>query len=186
MKRQDLTPGIFTITDVLTAAECTHLIAFADAQGFDVATINAWDGPRLDLETRNNGRVIADDFDLAKRLWKRVAELVPSMRLGRQARGLNERFRFYRYAPGQRFAWHADAPFARENGELSLFTFMVYLNGGYQGGATRFESLAVQGQPGTALVFEHGLIHEGGEVTEGVKYVLRSDVMYGRMGQLAG
>ena len=45
---------------------------------------------------------------------------------------------------------------------------------------------AVQGQPGTALVFEHGLIHEGGEVTEGVKYVLRSDVMYGRIGQLAG
>jgi prolyl 4-hydroxylase len=150
MKRQDLTPSLFTITDVLTAAECTHLIAFADAQGFDVATINAWDGPRLDIETRNNDRVIVDDFDLAKRLWKR------------------------------------DAPFARENGELSLLTFMIYLNGGYKGGATRFESLAVRGQPGTALVFEHGLIHEGGEVTEGVKYVLRSDVMYGRIGQLAG
>ena len=104
----------------------------------------------LDIETRNNDRVIVDDFDLAKRLWKR------------------------------------DAPFARENGELSLLTFMIYLNGGYKGGATRFESLAVQGQPGTALVFEHGLIHEGGEVTEGVKYVLRSDVMYGRIGQLAG
>jgi prolyl 4-hydroxylase len=186
MKRQDLTPSIFTISDVLTLVECMHLIAFADAQGFEVATINAWDGPRLDTETRSNDRVIVDDFDLAERIWKRIKEFVPPMRLGRQARGLNERFRFYRYAPGQRFSWHADAPFARNNGELSLLTFMIYLNAGYEGGATRFESLAVQGQSGMALVFEHGLIHEGGEVAEGVKYVLRSDVMYGRIGQLAG
>jgi hypothetical protein len=31
-----------------------------------------------------------------------------------------------------------------------------------------------------------GLIHEGGEVSTGLKYVLRSDVMYGRPGVLAG
>ena len=48
-----------------------------------------------------------------------------------------------RYTPGQRFSWHADAPFARENGELSLLTFMIYLNDGYEGGATRFESSLV-------------------------------------------
>ncbi len=41
---------------------------------------------------------------------------------------------------------------------------MIYLNGGYVGGATHFESLEVQGQSGMALVFEHGLIHEGGEL----------------------
>ena len=74
-----------------------------------------------------------------------------------------------RYTPGQRFSWHADAPFARENGELSLLTFMIYLNDGYEGGATRFESSLVAGKLGTALLFEHGLIHEGAEVTAGVK-----------------
>jgi hypothetical protein len=31
-------------------AECQQLIAFADARGFDAATINTWDGPRLDKE----------------------------------------------------------------------------------------------------------------------------------------
>ena len=52
--------------------------------------------------------------------------------------------------------------------------------------APRFESSLVAGKLGTALLFEHGLIHEGAEVTAGVKYVLRSDVMYGPMGQLFG
>jgi hypothetical protein len=29
-----------------------------------------------------------------------------------------------------------------------------------------------------ALLFQHQLLHEGSEVTSGVKYVVRSDVMY--------
>jgi 2-oxoglutarate-Fe(II)-dependent oxygenase superfamily protein len=186
MQRQDLTPSIFTLDGVLTADECREMIAFANARGFDPATINAWDGPRLDKEARNNDRVIVDDLDLARRLWARVHEFIPRMLAGRQVRGLNERFRFYRYTPGQRFSWHADAAFARDNGELSLLTFMIYLNDGYEGGATRFESSLVEGKLGMALLFEHGLVHEGAEVATGVKYVLRSDVMYGPMGQLSG
>lgn len=55
-----------------------------------------------------------------------------------------------------------------------------------KGGATRFETLALEGQSGMALIFEHGLIHEGGEVSQGLKYVLRSDVMYGRLGVMTG
>jgi hypothetical protein len=34
-----------------------------------------------------------------------------------------------------------------------------------------------------ALVFNHDLLHEGKEVISGRKYVLRSDVMYGRVDQ---
>lgn len=186
MERHDLTSGIFTISDVLTAEECRAMIAFAEASGFDAATINTSGGPRLDTRTRDNDRVIADDADLARRLWARVEAYVPRMRAGRQVRGLNERFRFYRYRPGQQFAWHADAPFARDNGELSIFTFLVYLNDEYTGGATCFEELAVEGERGAALLFEHDLPHEGAAVTSGIKYVLRSDVMYGALGRLFG
>jgi hypothetical protein len=179
MRRQDFTPSIFTITDVLTADECQELIAFSDRRGFEAAPINAWDGPRIDRDARNNDRAIVDDVDLAGRIWTRVEPFVPRIKDGRQVCGLNERFRYYRYIPGQRFSWHADAPFARDNGELSLLTFMIYLNDGYEGGATLFDSLAVAGKQGMALLFEHGLIHEGAEVAAGIKYVLRSDVMYG-------
>ena len=65
MQRQELTPNIFTISGVLSSTECEQLVAFAEARGFDAATINAWDGPRLDREARNNDRVIADDLTLA-------------------------------------------------------------------------------------------------------------------------
>jgi hypothetical protein len=37
-----------------------------------------------------------------------------------------------------------------------------------------------------ALIFRHELFHEGAEVKSGKKYVLRSDVMYGPVGRLAG
>jgi hypothetical protein len=49
--------------------------------------------------------------------------------------GLNERFRFYRYDPGQHFAPHMDGCYQRANGEESQFTFLVYLNDGFVGGA---------------------------------------------------
>lgn len=162
------------------------MVARAEGVGFELATINAWEGPRVDTKVRNNDRVILDDVALSTELWGRVRGKIPSLRAGRQVRGLNERFRFYRYAPGQKFAWHSDGPFQRENGEISLLTFMIYLNDGYRGGATRFEWTEVAAKEGMALVFEHGLLHEGAELTEGMKYVLRSDVMYGRIGQYAG
>jgi prolyl 4-hydroxylase len=62
---------------------------------------------------------------------------------------------------------------------------MIYLNEGYDGGETRFESLSVVGKLGMARVFEHELLHEGAEVASGVKYVLRSDVMYGSWAKVA-
>jgi 2OG-Fe(II) oxygenase superfamily len=186
MTREDFAASLFTIDSVLTTDECHALVARAESVGFEIATINASEGPRVDAKVRNNDRVIVDDHSLARDIWERVRDRIPPLRGGRQVRGLNERFRFYRYAPGQKFAWHSDGPFQRENGEMSLLTFMIYLNGGYRGGQTRFEWTEVAGKQGMALVFDHGLMHEGAQLTEGMKYVLRSDVMYGRIGQYAG
>jgi len=83
--------------------------------------------------------------------------------------------------PGQRFAPHYDGCFRRNPSECSELTFMVYLNDGFAGGATTFHDFdeEVVPQAGMALLFQHQLLHEGCVVTSGVKYVLRSDVMYG-------
>src|SRR5688572_18138188 len=104
MERQDLAPSISTISHVLPADACRQMIALAEERGFDAAPIKAFAVDRLDNETRNNGRAIVDDFDLAKRIWSRVEEFVPRMLADRPVRGLNERFRFYRYAPGQQLS----------------------------------------------------------------------------------
>lgn len=98
--------------------------------------------------------------------------------------GANERFRCYRYEVGQYFAPHFDGAFVRHRDERSLLTFMVYLNDCPRGGETNFFSLerSVKPSTGTALLFNHHLLHEGAEVTEGRKYALRTDLMYRRVG----
>lgn len=187
MERVEVGNGIICIRNVLSAAECKALVARAESVGFEPATINTRSGAKRDERTRDNHRVIVDDADLALDLWQRIAGHVPVIRAGRQVVGLNERFRIYRYHSGQKFDWHVDAPFRRGNGEMSLYTFMIYLNEGYRGGATAFHGSAeVIGERGMALLFEHGLMHQGAEVTHGVKYALRSDVMYGAVGRLSG
>jgi len=178
MQRTSYGTSVFTLDPVLTPEQCSAFIARTEAAGFDIATINAYDGVRVDRSIRNNDRVILDDPALAGELWERVREHIPASYGLMHACGLNERFRFYRYLPGQRFAWHVDGAYERPNGEISLLTFMIYLNQGYGGGATRFGWESVTGRTGMALVFDHQLRHEGAELTEGVKYVLRSDVMY--------
>jgi hypothetical protein len=178
MQRTDISPGIFTVSRFLTSIECAEFIARAESSAFESAPIVSATGVRIQEETRNNDRQIWDDSLLAEKLWQRASPHLPKLIGGRQPVGLNERFRLYRYVPGQRFTWHADIPFRRSTGEISLLTFMIYLNEGYEGGATRFEAAKVVGAAGTALIFQHGLVHEGAEVKHGLKYVLRSDVMF--------
>jgi hypothetical protein len=135
-------------------------------------------------DIRDNLRVMMDDPALAADWWGRAKGLLVADWLGWEAVGLNERFRFYRYDAGQRFARHADGCYERDNGERSHFTFMVYLNDGFEGGGTAFHqtrpSLLVRPERGKALVFYHRQVHEGMPVVTGRKYVLRTDVMYRR------
>lgn len=52
----------------------------------------------------------------------------------RSAVGCNANVRLYRYAVGQRFGKHVDESVEDENGHLSQWTVLVYLNGGVAGG----------------------------------------------------
>ena len=80
---------------------------------------------------------------------------------------------------GQKFNMHKDG---RQNvcGNETLFTFLIYLNDGCHGGETLFRqgNLKVSPKKGSAIVFEHHLWHQGVEVESGVKFVLRSDIVY--------
>jgi predicted 2-oxoglutarate/Fe(II)-dependent dioxygenase YbiX len=177
----DLTkPLAFVVPGVLSPAECAALVARIEALGPAVAPITRPEGPVLDLGTRNNARVMFDDPDLAALLWGRVRARVPAELLRMRAVGANERFRGYRYHPGQRFAPHYDGSFVRSDEERSLLTLMVYLNEGFEGGETALLDLdeTVVPRAGAALLFQHPILHEGCAVTRGVKYALRTDVMY--------
>jgi hypothetical protein len=158
--------------------------------GYGDAPINTAGGPVIYKEMRNNERVMFDDPALAQRLWTKLQPFVDAkFGSGWHALGLNERFRFYRYDPGQRFDWHYDGSFERFPSERSKLTFMVYLNEGFEGGTTELHLRAdgfskddpvasVIPETGMALLFDHRILHQGSPVVSGRKYVLRSDVMY--------
>jgi prolyl 4-hydroxylase len=175
-------PLFWTVDDVLSPSECAALIRRVDAAGPVVAPITRADGPKVDLGTRNNERVIFDDALLAARLFERSRPHAPARLSGLDLVSANERIRCYRYAVGQRFAPHYDGAFVRSDDERSLLTFMVYLNHGFDGGRTAFLDLDKEVEPraGRALLFQHFILHEGRAVTAGVKYALRTDLMYRR------
>jgi prolyl 4-hydroxylase len=108
--------GIMTVPGLLTPDECQQYVEFTEAIGYEAATITTASGFALRPEIRNNSRVIVDDPDRAAFLWERSWEHIPVFIRGRQAIGLNERFRFYRYDPGERFTPHRDGAFRRDNG----------------------------------------------------------------------
>ena len=173
-------PLVFTVPDVLLASECEDVVGKVEEAGFDAAPITTAAGFVMRPDIRNNTRVMFDDVDLAAELFARIRGAVPGQLFDRRAVGVNERFRCYRYEPGQRFAPHYDGAFRRSPTERSELTFMIYLNDEFTGGQTAFHDFDVTVRPktGMALVFQHQLLHEGCVVTSGVKYVLRSDVMY--------
>lgn len=178
---------IFLLRNFLSLAECEQHIAASEQHGYEEAAISTPAGQVVVKSVRNNDRIIWDDPALAELWWKRCEEHLPVSFGNWQRQGLNERFRFYRYTPGQTFKKHRDGSFQRRKGEESWMTLMVYLNDGYSGGRTRFwfagnaEETVVSPEAGSALIFMHDRLHEGEIVTAGVKYVLRTDIMYSKV-----
>jgi prolyl 4-hydroxylase len=175
---------IFLIHGFLTDEECEAYIEESESTGFDDAPITTATGMIMRKDIRNNTRVMVDDEPLAEALFEWAEPFLPNPLGNWELFGLNERLRYYRYDPGQSFRPHFDGSFKRSEDERSLLTFMVYLNEGFTGGATRFYTdsgafkLEIVPRRGLALVFEHPQLHEGAPVESGRKYVLRTDVMY--------
>lgn len=168
----------FVIDEFLSATESEAIIERCEAIGFEAFSVEG-----EAVEYRNNARLMQDDVELAERLWERAARLLPASLDQGTACGFNPRFRFYRYRGDESFLAHYDGA-VRIDDRVSKLTFMVYLNDVAQGGQTRFyesaeqPSFEVAPQRGKALVFDHLILHEGVAVEDGVKYVLRTDVMY--------
>ena len=179
---------IYLIREFLAPAECERFMAETEARGYGEAPVNTRYGPMVRQSVRSNSRVIFDDAALAAEWFERARAYLP-VRLGEwEACGMNERFRAYRYEPGELFARHYDASYERSPRESSQLSFIVYLNDDFEGGSTGFyhsddrPRVAVRPRAGTALVFDHYELHDGAPVVSGRKYVLRTDVMYHRVG----
>ncbi|MBC8140346.1 MAG: proline hydroxylase, partial [Armatimonadetes bacterium] len=127
---------VWTVDSVLSPEECVEFIAHGEASGFEAATVALRTGAQLLTDIRNNDRATVEDDALATTLWGRVRAFAPEMMDGFAATGLNPRFRFYRYEPGQQFRRHLDGRVRLDTGEVSRTTLLFYLNAGCVGGDT--------------------------------------------------
>jgi len=189
---------LLLLHELLSVGECERLIGAAEQHGFGYT-----DYPK---SYRGNTRLTSVDKSLAEALWERIKPLVPQrLELDDESQweaiGLNDHWRLAKYVPGDQFKKHNDANYQRCESEVSMYTVNIYANGDFKGGATRFYAAedhtpggwgsapaiehTVQGKPGLCCVFRQPpacrYMHDGEAVEAGVKYLIRSDVMYRRV-----
>ena len=122
--------------------------------------------------------------------------------------GCVDRLRFYKYSKDEEYPEHMDGSYSRTivdhrepkttRKQHSFLTLLIYLNDGFQGGETRFfpdkqhcrflrdienkqPVHVIQPKLGMALINIHNILHEGSRVQSGIKYVLRTDILYEKL-----
>lgn len=187
----------FILDNVLTEKECLNLIKMTEDHGYeDVKEVWRRDDVRSvpspskefsrTLDVRKSQRCIIDRGDMAGLIWNRIKEYIPETWNNKGVVGLNERLRFLKYSSGQYFKSHKDGSYKRPDGsEQSFITIQLYLNEGMEGGNTTFISrsgdhnnVGVVPKIGRVLVFQQDILHEGSLLVKGIKYTMRTDVMY--------
>lgn len=153
-----------------------------------------------DYAVRVNDRALVEDFEPASNLWDYLQKILlheyndETIDEFQSAKGLNPQLRIYRYTKGHHFGQHYDESVKVNHPKLkghTKWTLLIYLTGDEEfiGGDTIFhpvnlrddESISVHPSKGTALLHKHGddcLLHEAQLVKDGVKWVLRSDVVF--------
>ncbi len=96
----------FILLNVFTHEECLEWIRLTEARGYQPALVNVGTHEIVMTDFRNNDRCIIDDADMAKILFDRIKSYLPEIWEEHKLVGLNERLRFLRYDPGQKFEAH--------------------------------------------------------------------------------
>jgi len=177
--------------EVFSKQECESLVRLGEEKGFELVSFQIDGREEFRPDVRNGERCIMDDDILAEKFWQKIKDHIPKYQGDTdeyEVVGLNERLRFLRYANGMNFKPHKDDPYIRpsghpKHGERSFVTVLIYLNEGFEGGATTFfdedkNAIPVVPEMGSVVVFQHDLWHEGSPLESGTKYAIRTDVMY--------
>src|ERR1700722_4465880 len=104
--REDTGKLAFVLLNVFTPEECQEWIQMSEERGYAAALLNYGAEQVLVTDVRNNDRCMIDDAPMAQKLFERIKSYLPTVWNNHQLVGLNERLRFLRYDPRQRFKPH--------------------------------------------------------------------------------
>jgi hypothetical protein len=115
---------------------------------------------------------------------------------------VNEGMKFTKYLKGQYFKPHIDGLITLKENESTIHTVIVYLNDDFEGGDTHFLKVPEEGfvkflenskdenyeiletyrpKKGACLIFPNYHCHSGSTLTNGTKYILRTEIVFKRM-----
>jgi prolyl 4-hydroxylase len=170
-------PLVRVVRGLLDRNECDYLIKAAEPHMQPSFVIDPRTGGRMPHPVRTStGMSFGPTLEdlVVNRINRRIAAVT-----GTDA-SWGEPLHMLRYAPGQEYKPHLDAIPGVEN--QRHWTALIYLNEGYDGGATRFDLASVEfrGTAGDALIFRNvdgdgdadpRARHAGRPVTQGVKWL---------------
>jgi hypothetical protein len=102
--KHPLVPNLHLLKDILSNEECTKIITAAETIGFTADAPIRAEGEESSILAHNFYWIVDNAF--SAKLWARVQSFVPGKVGGKQVRGLNRRFRVYRYVPGAEYRAH--------------------------------------------------------------------------------
>lgn len=191
--------AVYASLNFLSPKECQAWIDFAESEGFEQLS-----SPQTSMYAhRECGRLSRTSVRVADELFQRmklmVQRIMKDVEFSKDENykpvSCNSNIRIYKYEKGMSFGRHFDGSekISRYAGGNTEITVLIYLSS-CRGGSTRFylpkkgkkkndEGIAFQPQEGAILMHLHGdrcLEHEANPVIHGIKYVLRTDVVFAR------
>jgi prolyl 4-hydroxylase len=160
------TPQLVYIAErAITCEECARYIKTAEQQAWHDARFNS--NTHLEIDTSP--------------LWEAMTRVLPPSVMDMDLDGLIvEHNTCVKYVAGQGVRVHCDQPHIDDKGRVVLFVGVLYLNDDYSGGETVFptEHMEVSPKTGTLALFPPVLPHATRTIRTGVKYILRTEVLY--------
>jgi prolyl 4-hydroxylase len=171
------TPAVQMHRKLLTTEECAYLMGMSEKQLQPSFVTHPTTGERMPHPIRTSmGMSFGPTHEdlVIRRINLRIARAS-----GTQV-DCGEPLHILRYAPGQEYRPHMDSIPGEANPRV--VTMLIYLNDGYQGGATHFPhgGLELRGEVGDALIFRNvdaagqpdpASLHAGQPVVSGTKWI---------------
>ncbi len=161
-----LSEPIVQVIDFFTYDECLLCINHSEKLGFKKA--------KLAHKGRNNLEVFEQNEILRDAINSRIKQQFNLTNFL-----LSQHLEFYKYNEGHSISVHTDKSKLISKDIFSTKTLLIYLNDNFYGGATLFPSQNISISPltGMLILFDQDyLLHEGGEILSGTKYILRTDI----------